>query len=151
MTEQDPDLASRARGALEVVCAGRLDQLAVFYDESFVDHVNAMVFHGHSGARQSVGFYTSLFDPMRIEVEDQVAGHDQVASRWALYGTYRGREVILRGIVISRFQNGRIIEDHSYTDSLALPRALGVLRTGMLVADVLCGRVKLPRGALSHR
>jgi ketosteroid isomerase-like protein len=148
VTAEQSDLAVRARDAIEVVCAGAVDQISSFYDETFVDHVNGMVFHGHAGARQSISFYTSLFDPMRFEVEDQVAEEDRVASRWTLHGTYRRREVVLRGIVISHFQDGRIIEDYSYTDSLALPRALGAARTVMLLIDMVRGRIKLPRGAL---
>lgn len=54
---------------------------------------------------------------------------------------------MLCGIVISRFRRGRIIEDYSYTDSLALPRALRPARTVMLLADIVRGWVELPRGA----
>ena len=44
----------------------------------------------------------------------------------------------------------RIVEDQAVTDSLALPRALGAMRTVLLLADVVRGRVKLPRGALGR-
>jgi hypothetical protein len=73
---------------------------------------------------------------------------DTVATRWTLHGTYRRKAVTLHGIVISRFRDGRIIEDHAASDSLELPRALGLARTAMLVINVARGRVKLPRGAL---
>jgi ketosteroid isomerase-like protein len=127
-----------------------LDRLPEFYDEEFVDHVNEMTFHGHAGARESVSFYLSLFDDLRFEVDDQVTEDDRVATRWTLHGTYRRRKVSLRGIVISRVRDGRILEDHAATDSLALPRALGLWRTLLLVVDVVRGRVKLPRGALGR-
>jgi ketosteroid isomerase-like protein len=110
-----------------------------------------MVFRGHAGARESVGFYRSLFDDLRFEIDDQVTEGDRVATRWTLHGTYRRRAVELHGIVISRFRDGRIIEDHAVTDSLELPRAFGVARTAMLVVDIARGRVKLPRGALRAR
>ena len=45
--------------------------------------------------------------------------------------------------------NARIVEDHGATDSLAFLRALGPARCAALLADVVRGRVKLPRGALS--
>ena len=147
-TSTDADLAATARGALQFVCSGQLDRLAEFYDENFVDHVNAMVFRGHAGARESVGFYRSLFGEIRFDVDDQVTDGDRVATRWTMHGTYRGRAIALHGIVISRFHDGRIIEDHSVTDSLELPRALGFTRTLMLGVDIARGRVKLPRGAL---
>lgn len=148
MSTTETDLAATARGALHFVCSGQLERLPEFYDEDFVDHVNAMVFRGHAGARESVGFYRSLFGEIRFDVDDQVTEGDRVATRWTLHGTYRGRAISLHGIVISRFRAGRIIEDYSVTDSLELPRALGVARTLALVLDIARGRVKLPRGAL---
>ena len=147
-TSTETDLTATARGALQIVCSGQLDRLPEFYDEDFVDHVNSMTFRGHAGARESVGFYQSLFDDLRFEIDDQVTEGDTVATRWTLHGTYRGKPVALHGIVISRFRDGRIIEDHAASDSLELPRALGLARTAMLVIDVVRGRVKLPRGAL---
>jgi hypothetical protein len=58
-----------------------------------------------------------------------VSEGDKVASRWTLYGTHRGRRVELWGIVISRFEDGRIIEDLAASDSLELVRQLGIRRT----------------------
>ena len=148
MSTTETDLAATARGALQFVCSGQLERLPEFYDEDFVDHVNAMTFRGHAGARESVGFYRSLFGEIRFDVDDQVTEGDRVATRWTMHGTYRGRAISLHGIVISRFRDGRIIEDYSITDSLELPRALGAARTAMLVVDIARRRVKLPRGAL---
>jgi ketosteroid isomerase-like protein len=147
-TYTEADLADRARGALQIVCSGQLNRVADYYDEEFVDHVNAMLHRGHAGARESVSFYLSLFHGLGFEIDDQVTEGDRVATRWTMHGTYRGRAVALHGIVISRFREGRIIEDHAITDSLELPRALGLKRTLMLGLDIARGRVKLPRGAL---
>lgn len=74
-------------------------------------------------------------------VEEQVSEGDRVASRWTLRGTHRGRPVKLTGIVISRFEDGRIIEDHAASDTMELVRQLGIWRSLMLV-------VKHPRLAL---
>jgi ketosteroid isomerase-like protein len=148
VSSEDPNAAT-ARDALQIVCSGQLERVAEFYDDDFIDHVNAMTFRGHAGARESVAFYRSLFADLRFDVDDQVSQGDRVATRWTLHGTYRGRRVALHGIVISRFHDGRIVEDHGVTDSLALPRALGIGRTLLLVLDVVRGRVKLPRGALT--
>jgi hypothetical protein len=42
--------------------------------------------------------------------------------------------VALRGIVISRFQDGRIVEDWAASDTLELPRQLGLWRSLLLLA-----------------
>ena len=124
------DQRETARRALEQVCSGRdLDGIPRDYHPDFVDHVNRFTYRGHDGARQSVAFYLALFPDLRFEVDDQVAEGDKVASRWTLRGTHKGREVELRGIVISRFEDGRIIEDWAASDTLELVRQLGIRRT----------------------
>jgi len=126
--------AETARRALEDVCSGRdLARLEDVYHPQFVDHVNALEYRGHEGARQSVALYLALFPDLRFVVEDQVTEGDRVASRWSLQGTHRGRQVRLSGIVISRFQDERIVEDHAASDTMELVRQLGVWRTGLLV------------------
>lgn len=49
-------------------------------------------------------------------------------------GSYRGREVEFSGVVISRFENGRIAEDWAFSDSIEIARQLGIWRTALLVA-----------------
>jgi predicted ester cyclase len=138
MPEQEalraPDRATLARDALEQVCSGkRLADVGEYYSPKFVDHVNASEYHGLEGARRSVSLYQRLFDDLRFEVLQQVTEGDSVASRWALHGTHRGRRVRLTGIVISRIEDGRIVEDFGATDTLELARQLGLWRSLLLV------------------
>jgi predicted ester cyclase len=122
-----------ARRALEEVCSGRdPDGFPDVYHPDFVDHVNALEYRGHEGARRSVALYRELFPDLRFVVEDQVIENDRVASRWTLRGTHRGREVKLKGIVISRFEDGRIVEDHAASDTMELVRQLGIWRSLLL-------------------
>ena len=125
-----------ARRALEEVCSGRnLDEIPGVYHPDFVDHVNALEYRGHEGARRSVALYLELFPDLRFVVDEQVSEGDRVASRWTLHGTHRGRRVTLTGIVISRFEDGRIIEDHAASDTMELVRQLGIWRSVMLLVE----------------
>jgi ketosteroid isomerase-like protein len=127
-----------ARTALERVCSRADFALAPeCYAEDFVDHVNRLEFRGLEGVRRSTALYQALFDDIRIEVVDQVAEGDKVASRWLMRGSNRGREVELTGITISRMRDGRIVEDWSATDGTDLLRGLGVLRTLLAVPRLL--------------
>jgi ubiquinone/menaquinone biosynthesis C-methylase UbiE/predicted ester cyclase len=124
------DQTDTARRALEEVCSGKdLDGIASVYHPDFVDHVNRLTYRGHDGARRSVALYLELFPDLRFDVEEQVSEGDRVASRWTLRGTHRGRKVELRGIVISRFEDGQIIEDWAASDTMELVRQLGLWRT----------------------
>ena len=126
--------AEIARRAIEDVCSGQnLGGIPECYHPDFVDHVNGMVYRGHEGARKSVALYLTLFPDLRLAVDEQVSEGERVASRWTLRGTHRGRDVKLTGIVISRFEDGRIIEDWAASDTLEIARQLGVWRSLMLV------------------
>jgi ubiquinone/menaquinone biosynthesis C-methylase UbiE/predicted ester cyclase len=124
------DQTDTARRALEEVCSGKnLDGIPSVYHPDFVDHVNRLTYRGHDGARRSVALYLELFPDLRFDVDEQVTEGDRVASRWTLRGTHRGRKVELRGIVISRFEDERIIEDWAASDTMELVRQLGLRRT----------------------
>jgi predicted ester cyclase len=130
------DRAATARRALEEVCSGKnLAGIPAVYHPEFVDHVNTLEYRGHEGARRSVALYLKIFPDLRFVVDDQVSEGDRVATRWTLTGTYRGRAVTLRGIVISRFQDGRIVEDWAACDTIEIARQLGVWRSVLLVAQ----------------
>jgi predicted ester cyclase len=131
-----------AREALEQVCArGNLQRARELYAEDFVDHVNAVDFHGHDGIARSVALYRAIFPDLAIRVLDQAADGDRVTSRWTLHGTHKVRAVTLPGITISRFENGKIAEDWTVSDNLELLRQLGPLRGLALAGRYLTGRL----------
>ncbi|MEO8688831.1 MAG: ester cyclase [Solirubrobacteraceae bacterium] len=138
MSSQSDD----AREALERVCAGgNLQRARELYAEDFIDHVNALDFHGHDGIARSVALYRAIFPDLEIRVLDQTADGDRVSSRWTLHGTHKGRAVTLPGITISRFAHGKIAEDWTVSDNLELLRRLGARRGIALAARHLTGRL----------
>ena len=142
MNAQGSSQPDHARVALEEVCArGDLDRARAIYAENFVDHVNALDFHGQEGIAKSVALYRAVFPDLRIEVEDQTSAGDRVTSRWTLHGTHKGRAVTLPGITISRFQDGKIAEDWTVSDNLELLRKLGLRRGLALATRSLAGRL----------
>ncbi len=131
-----------AREALEQVCArGNLRRARELYAEDFVDHVNALDFHGHDGIARSVALYRAIFPDLEIRVLDQTTDGDRVTSRWTLHGTHNGRAVTLPGITISRFEKGKIAEDWTVSDNLELLRRLGPRRGLALAARRLTKRL----------
>jgi predicted ester cyclase len=126
--------ARTARHAIEQVCSGRMPgDLERCYAPSFVDHVNSKQFLGHEGARQSVALYQRIFDDLSFTAEQQVSEGDRVATHWTLRGTHRGRSVVLSGITISRFEDGRIVEEWSYSNSMEIVKQIGVWRSVLLL------------------
>lgn len=129
MVTDDHDLAAHAKAALEQVCSGaNLGSARQYYSEHFVDHVNDRKFLGWGGINQSVHSYRSLLSNLKIIVHDQIFQGDRVASRFVVTGLCYGREVRANGITVSRFENQRIIEDWSVTDTLGLLKQIGLWR-----------------------
>src|SRR5947209_20071499 len=112
MATAEYDNREVARRAIEEVCArGDYAKAPQFYSERFHDHVNSLEYHGLEGVRESVELYRSILPDLEIKVDEQIVEDDRVASRWTARGTSRGRQVELRGITISRFEDGKIVED----------------------------------------
>ena len=133
MAASDP--ADLARHALEHVCSGSDPSAAVgVYRPDFRDHVNAREYLGYDGVKRSLGLYQLVFSDgdLRIRVEDQVSEGERVASRWVAEGHNRGRAIRIWGIVISRIEDGQIVEDWAASDSSHLIRQLGPRRTLLL-------------------
>jgi predicted ester cyclase len=127
--------AELARGALERVCSGAgLEAAERYYSPSFVDHVNGRDFHGLQGAEESVALYRRLIKDMSIRVDQQVVEADVVTSRFTVSGSIYGKRVAFGGITISRFENGKIVEDWSVTDTVSMLRQIGFLRSLLLIA-----------------
>lgn len=125
--------AELARRALERVCSGAgLDAPGLYYSPSFVDHVNGRDYLGLQGADESVAMYRRLIKEMSIRVEQQVVQDDVVTSRFTVRGRIYGRPVQFGGITISRFENGKIVEDWSVTDTVSMLRQIGLMRSVML-------------------
>ena len=129
------DRTGLARDALERVCSGSDPSAAVgVYSADFRDHVNARDYTGHDGIRRSLGLYQLVFSDgdLRIRVDEQVTEGDRIASRWIAEGHNRGRPIRIWGIVISRIEDGEIVEDWAASDSLDVIRQLGPWRTLLL-------------------
>jgi len=128
------DPTETARYAIEEVCSGRkLDDLDRCYAPNFVDHVNSMEYRGYDGARKSVARYQRIFDDLRFTTKQQVSEGDRVVTHWMLTGSFRGRGVEFSGVVISRFEDGRIAEDWAFSDTIEVAKQLGPWRS-LLVA-----------------
>jgi predicted ester cyclase len=77
------------------------------------------VYHGPNGDLDLEGFkkfhHTTLskFPDAVMKAEDIIACGDKVVTRWSLRGTIKGtgREVTIKGIIISRFKNGKVVEE----------------------------------------
>jgi predicted ester cyclase len=94
-----------------------------------------------SGPAASRAFVTALrtwWPDIQVTVDSQIAEGDFVMTRWTAHGTYQGgdatlpetavgKQVMVTGISINRFVNGKSVESWSEVDRLGMLRQLGVI------------------------
>lgn len=116
--------------------AGDLDGYLAVY----APHIRLVGYAGVEPGIDSVrAFYRALWDAFpasRITVEDQIAAGDKIVCRFVMSGRHlgafqglpaTGREFVLPGITILRFEDGRCVERWSQADFLGLMVQLGAI------------------------
>ena len=92
---------------------------------------------GPDGLKQLVTSYRNAFPDLRLTIEDQIDAGDKVVTRWTARGTHKGelfgtaptgRQVTVTGIIISRIDRGRIVEEWESYDALGMMQQLGVVQ-----------------------
>jgi predicted SnoaL-like aldol condensation-catalyzing enzyme len=66
---------------------------------------------GHIGASKLLEKFSTLTQPIKLEILDSIEEGNRVAVRWGLSGIYKGDPVQFAMMAIYRFQDGRIAED----------------------------------------
>ena len=119
-----------------VVNRGDTELLVDLIAARHVRHAPDGDLYGPEGVRIDVAEWRSGFPDLRLEVEDQVAEGDRVASRFRLRGTHdgpflgvapTGRPVAVAGVSIDRLAGGRLVESWLSLDALGLLRQVGAL------------------------
>ncbi|HKR39253.1 MAG TPA: ester cyclase [Paraburkholderia sp.] len=122
----------------EVLNQGQLDAADRFFWEDMVEQVP---FPGQGpgieGLKDVVRGMRAAFPDIHWRVEEQLTEGDRVLTRFEWTGTHRGaflgvdatgRSVKVWGMVIDRFQEGKIKETRLIMDTLGLMMQLGAVR-----------------------
>jgi len=113
-------------------------------NESYLDEYFATdyIYHGPAGELNVEGFkamhsmFLSAFPDAIASVEDIIAVGDKVATRWKISGTHRGelqgiaptgKEVTITGIIITRVEGGKVVEEWEAFNQLSLMQQLGAI------------------------
>jgi steroid delta-isomerase-like uncharacterized protein len=135
-TEANKALARRVLE--EMFNKGNLDVADELLAPDYVDHDPTLPedVHGPEGFKQYVATYRAAFPDLHVQIEDQIAEGDRVATRWTGTGTHNGelagiaptgKRVTLPGMEIVRIVNGKLVEGWESYDSGTLMRQLGVM------------------------
>ena len=108
------------------------------YHEPTVGDVN-----GRDALQQLVMQYRTAFPDLQMKINQQFADGDTVITHWTATGTHRGelfgvrptnKRVTCDGIMITRLQNGKIVEEHEQWDVFGCLRQLGAIPASVKIA-----------------
>ncbi|MDT0646887.1 ester cyclase [Zunongwangia sp. F260] len=120
----------------EAVNSGKLENLRDLVADDVKEHDPAP--NQGPGAQGYIDFFTMMrnaFPDMKVEVEQLVADEDNVAFAYTLTGTHKGdfmgvagtgKSIKARGMQISRFKDGKLVERWGSSDELGILKQIGV-------------------------
>ena len=124
------------RFVVEVLNQGHIESTGEFFWENMVEQVPLPgQGPGLDGLKDILRAFRAAFPDMHWTVEEQISEGDKVATRFEWTGTHRGeflgvpatgRPVKVWGIVIDRFDGGKIKDTRIIMDTLGLMAQLGV-------------------------
>lgn len=91
--------------------------------------------HGAQAVQALFAAYRAAFPDLHISIDELLSAGDQAVVAFTLTGTHAGeltgiaataRRVRVNGMVLGRFQDGRLIEEWEILDQLSLLQQLGV-------------------------
>jgi steroid delta-isomerase-like uncharacterized protein len=124
------------RFAEEVVSNGDFSVLDELVHPTYVFRSPGQEVHGLEGLRAVIGAYRTAFPDLKMTVEDLVAAGEKAVVSFTLTGTHEGdlmgiaatgRPARTSGMVLSRFEDGRIVEEWEVLDQLTMLQQLGVV------------------------
>lgn len=127
----------------EVYTKGNTDNIDEFLSPDYVNHTEMQEIEGLEAVREFVATMHTAMPDMTEVIHDQVSQGDYEVHRWTISGTHEGEwmgippsnnPVSLSGLTLARFEDGKIAEEWSYTNTLAL-----MMQIGAIPADALGG------------
>ncbi|WIG58414.1 MAG: hypothetical protein OJF49_001160 [Ktedonobacterales bacterium] len=118
---------------------GNLNSVDELVATNYVDHDPSMPggIYGPSGVKQFISMYRTAFPDLAISIDELYAiGENRVMMRWTARGTHRGtlqgipatgKQATVSGMTLSRYENGKGVEDYNNWDTLGLMQQLGVI------------------------
>ena len=105
----------------------KLDVVDEIADSNYVEHTNNITTESSNVIKQTIIFFEKESPDFKIVTEDMIADGDKVAMYWIYSGMNKkyDKQVIIHGIYIARFSNGKLVEGWQIFDNLSRHKQLG--------------------------
>jgi steroid delta-isomerase-like uncharacterized protein len=120
----------------EVINNGNFSVLNELIHPNYVYRSPDQELHGVEGIKDLFTAYRAAFPDLNIEIDDLVAADEKVVISFTLTGTHKDdlmgiaatdKQVKVHGVVMSRFEDGKIIEEWEILDQLTMFQQLGIV------------------------
>ena len=120
----------------EVINNGNFSVLGELIQPNYVYRSPDQELHGPEGIRDLFTAYRVAFPDLNVTIDDLVAADEKVVISFTLNGTHKGdlmgiaatdKQVKVHGVVISRFEEGKIVEEWEILDQLTMYQQLGIV------------------------
>jgi steroid delta-isomerase-like uncharacterized protein len=120
----------------EVINNGNFSVLDQLVQPNYVYRSPDQQLDGPEALERLLAAYRAAFPDLRVRIDDLVNGGDKVVICVTLTGTHEGdlmgiaptgKPVNISGMILSRFQDGKIVEEYEILDMLAMFQQLGVV------------------------
>jgi steroid delta-isomerase-like uncharacterized protein len=116
---------------------GQLSLIDEVCAEDYTDHDPILGDRSREDVKQTIAGYREAFPDLAFTIEDVLATDDKVVVRWRAQGTFEnafmGQEPTgekgepVEGIVIDRYEDGKLAESWAQWDTLRFMRNIGAL------------------------
>jgi len=115
---------------------GNLDVVDEIVDPNYVYRSPDEELHGTEALKAFLAGYHSAFPDLRMAIDELVVAGDKAVIFFTLTGTHKGplmgipptgKRMQVHGVVRSRFEDGRIVEEWEVLDRLAILTRLGIV------------------------
>ena len=120
----------------EVINNGNFSAVSEVIHLDYVYRSPDQEIHGSEGLKALIASYRAAFPDLNVNIDDLVADDYKVVISFILTGTHKGdlmgiaatdKPVKIQGMLIGRFEEGKIIEEWEILDQFTMFQQLGVV------------------------
>ena len=120
----------------EAINKGNLSVLDELAHPNYVYRSPDEELHGPQAIKDFLTAFRAAFPDLKVRIDDLIVTDEKVVDCFTLTGTHQsdfmgipatGKPVKVNGIVISRFEEGKVIEEWELFDQLAMFQQLGIV------------------------
>ena len=120
----------------EVINHGDFSVLSELVHPDYIYRSPDQELKGPDALKDLLAAYRAAFPDLNVRIDDMVSGGEKIAISISLTGTHEGdlmglsptgKTVKITGMILSHFQDGKIVEELEILDMLTMFQQLGVL------------------------